>query len=150
LVLASKWLHEGEQGAIGIYRRPRTPLFIGLAVVALSPALLARPVVIRFVFASLVLVMIGVGILCWFRDAAILTPTFILFRPVVGRPFEIPLGGVKRVTRVELPGGEAGWIEIYRLELLVGGYFDVPSGYLGQHDLSSRVMELVASTSTTA
>jgi hypothetical protein len=52
MVLASKWLHEGEQGAIGIYRRPRTPLFIGLAVVALSPALLARPVVIRFVFAS--------------------------------------------------------------------------------------------------
>jgi hypothetical protein len=108
MVLASKWLHEGERGVTGIYRRPWTPVFLGLAVIAVSPLLFAQPVAIRFVFASLVFVMIGVGILCWVRNVAILTPTSVLFRPVVGRPLEIPLGGVKRVSRVELPSGEAG------------------------------------------
>jgi hypothetical protein len=150
MVLASKWLHEGERGALGVYRRLWTPLVIGLAVIAGSPLLFARPLAVRFVIASIVLVAVGVGILCWFRDAVIPTPTSVLFRPVVGRPLEIPFGGVKRITRVELPDGEAGWIEVYRLELLVGGHFDVPRGYLGQHDLIYRVRELVASTSGTA
>jgi hypothetical protein len=61
----------------------------------------------------------------------------------MGTPLEIPVAGVKRVTRLERPAGEAGWIEVYRLELLVGGFFDVPGGYLGQDDLIYRIKDLV-------
>jgi hypothetical protein len=87
-------------------------------------------------------VVAAFGLVCWGRQAAILTPSAILFRPAFGRPLEIPLAGIKYVTKIERPV-EGGWMEIYRLELLVGGFFDIPCKYIGQDDLIIRVKQLV-------
>jgi hypothetical protein len=100
LATISTWLHEGERDAIGIYRSPWIPLGMGLAVMALSLAAFLSTGWTQFAIALVILVLVGFGIVCWLRKAAILTPTAILFRPVGGRPSELSLTGVKRVSRV--------------------------------------------------
>ena len=57
-----KLVYDGEQNALALYRPQRLRI------------------------ASLFVLLDGFGILCWKRQAAILTPTAILFRPIFGRP----------------------------------------------------------------
>ena len=89
-----------------------------------------------------ILVLVGVGIVAWLRKVAILTPTAILFRPVVGRPSELSLTGVKRVSKVLMTGSDAGDYEVCRLEFIVGGHLDLPWGYLHQSSLIAHLEEL--------
>jgi hypothetical protein len=145
LATVSTWLHEGERDAIGIYRNPWIPLTMGLAVMVLSPAAFLSTASAQFAIALVILVLVGFGTVCWLRKAAILTPTAILFRPVVGRPSELSLTGVKRVSRVLVTGSDAGDYEVCRLEFIVGGYLELPWGYLHQSVLIAHLEELVAS-----
>lgn len=98
--------------------------------VALSPALFVSSPLVRLLMASVILVLVGFGILSWIRQIAILTPTTILFRPTFGKPLRVPLSGIKRVSRRE-EYDEGVWIEVWRLEFVVGGFFDIPWGYSG-------------------
>jgi hypothetical protein len=91
--------------------------------------------------ASVILLLVGFGILSWIRQIAILTPSMILFRPTFGKPLRVPLSGIKRVSRREVYD-EGGWIEVWRLEFVVGGFFDIPWGYSG--DLIGDLKRLIA------
>lgn len=97
----------------------------------------------RMLATCLVALLAGFGVMSWKRKVAILTPTAILFRPLFGKPLELNLRGLKRVSRTEQLAGEAGWIEVCRLEFLVGGFFDVPWGYSG--DLAGDLERLIVS-----
>jgi hypothetical protein len=142
MTIASGWLREGERDSIGIYRRPWTVAITGAAVIAIAPALLVSSAAAKLMVASFILAVAGIGILVWLRQAAIITRTAILFRSAFGTPLEIPLAGLKRVTRVELPG-DGGWIEVCRLELLIGGFFDIPATYTGKDDFVKHIEQLV-------
>jgi hypothetical protein len=145
VAIISKWLHEGEQNAIGLYRRPWVAIMSCSAAVMLSLGLFFGPASARLVIVSVVVLLLGFGVLSWKRQAAILTPVAILFRPIFGKTQELSLTGVKRVSRIERPSGEGGWIEVCRLEFLVGGFFDIPGRYLG--DLAGDLEHLIASPS---
>jgi hypothetical protein len=87
--------------------------------------------------------MVGLGALSWKRQAAVLTRTKILFRPIFGTGLEIPLSAIRRVSRVERPGGDVGWYDACRLEFLVGGFYEIPYGYWG--DIEGDLNRLIAS-----
>jgi hypothetical protein len=141
----STWLHAGEEDVVGFYRRAWPALISWGAALALSPgavgAFAESPT--RFAFVAVIALLLGLGTLSWKRQAAILTRTKILFRPTFGTSLEIPLNAIKRVSRVERPGGEAGWIQVCRLEFLVGGFYEIPFGYWG--DIEDDLEWLLAS-----
>ena len=118
----SKWLHEGEQDAIGLYRRPWIAITTCSAAGTLFVALLFGAVSAGLGNVSAVLLLPAFGILSWRRQAAILTPSELLLRPLLGKPRRLFLQGVKRVSRIERPSGEGGWMEICRLEFFRVGY----------------------------
>lgn len=141
-----RWLRDGEQDAIGIYRRPWTALITFGVLFAVSPVLLASNLKVRLWTALLILVIAVAGTLCWLRQAAIVTRTAILFRPVLGKTLEIPLAGIKRLSRFQRPDGEYGWIEVHRIEFLVGGFFDIPGWYIGKDNFVKRLEQLIQET----
>lgn len=148
----SNWLHAGEEDIVGLYRRPWPALMSWGAALALSPGLFAESAT-RFPFVVIILILVGLGILSWKRQAAVLTKSKILFRPIFGTSLEIPLSAIKRVSRTERPrriyrhpGGDAGWIEVSRLEFLVGGFYEIPFGYRG--DIEGDLKKLMTSNTT--
>lgn len=148
----SNWLHAGEEDIVGLYRRPWPALMSWGAALALSPGLFAESPT-RFPFVVIILILVGLGILSWKRQAAVLTKSKILFRPIFGTSLEIPLSAIKRVSRTERPrriyrhpGGDAGWIEVSRLEFLVGGFYEIPFGYWG--DIEGDLKKLMTSNTT--
>lgn len=143
VAIITKWLHEGERDAIGLYRRPWIAIATCSAALTLVVALLFGAVSVGLGNVSVVLLLSGFGILSWRRQAAILTPSTLLFRPLVGKPREMSLSGVKRVSRIERPSGEGGWMEVCRLEFFAGGFLDIPWGYVG--DLAADLERLMAS-----
>jgi hypothetical protein len=136
------WLHEGERDVIEINRHPWIPGGIGAALIALSPALYVGASSASLLTFTVVQLLVGFGIVSWLRKVAILPQTAILFRPVVGRPLEISLIGVKRVSKVVV-SGEGGDYVIHRLEFIVGGFLDLPGGYLNQSVPFARLEEIV-------
>jgi len=135
----SRWLHEGEQDAIGVYRRPWLAMVACSGAVVLSVALLLGAA-FGLVSVAVVVLLSAFGILSWRRQAAILTPSELRFRPLLGQPRKLGLHGVRRVSRVA-QRGEGGWTEVCRLEFVVGS-FDIPEGYVG--DLAGDLERLLA------
>ena len=139
----SSWLHAGEEDVIGFYRRPWPALISWGAALALCPGTFAE-LPTRFAFVAVIVLLLALGILSWMRQAAVLTRSKILFRPTFGSSLEIPLSAIKRVSRAEQPDGAAGWIEVCRLEFVVGGFYEIPFGYWG--DIEGDLKRLIASS----
>lgn len=139
--LFSDWLHAGEQDAVGIYRRPWILIACCSGAITLAVALVFSSLSVGLANVAVLLLLVGFGTLSWRRQAAILTPTAVLFRPLLGKPREFSLHGVKRVSRTERSSAD-GWIGVCRLEFLAGGFFEIPWGYVG--DLAGGLERLIA------
>ena len=113
----------------------------GHGLFALSPVVYFGALSAPFLTFTVAALFAGIGIVYWRRTDCILTPTAILFRALVGRPFEIPLTGVKRVSQVVVSDEGTDYL-INRLEFVVGGFLDLPQ-YLTGGVLIRRVEQLV-------
>lgn len=134
------WLHDGEHNSIRVYRSLGSASLSWLVALFLSPLIWKTPIL----GSGVALLLVSFGILSWRRKAAILTPTMVLFRPIIGKPLEVSLRAIRRVTKRPYAGegfSDDDWYEVPYLELFVGGHFKITSAC---DDLIADLEQLIA------
>jgi hypothetical protein len=143
--LLRNWWRAGEEDAVAIYRaRIALPLgmltlIVGGVIGSAYSASRLRPVPVLMAMWVMGAVVLTVRR----RRAAIFTADSFLSRPVFGEPVRFPIGGIRRVSRVEPDPGDKIPVPTIRIELIVGGALDIPISISHPDQVISRLGELV-------